>query len=150
MKGERIMLKKTMTYEDYNGNERTEDFYFNLTKAEIMQMELSESGGFSELLKKIVAGQDTPNLAKIFKEIILAAYGEKSLDGKRFMKNKEISEAFEQTQAFSDLYMELISDEKKASDFINSLIPASLSKDIAKMEANTGNVAELPLPDKTD
>ena len=134
------MLTKSITYTDFDGNERTEDFRFNLTKAEIMQMELSESGGLTAVLNKIIAGQDMPNLAKLFKEIILAAYGEKSLDGKRFVKNQEIRDSFEQTQAFSDLYMELISDEKAASDFVTALIPESLANDVKKIQSNADKV----------
>ena len=88
------MLKKTITYTNYNGIEVTEDFYFNLTKAEIMEMEMSTSGGMAEMINKIVASQDAPAIIKIFKELILKAYGEKSADGKRFVKSEEISVAF--------------------------------------------------------
>ena len=101
------MLKKTITYVDYNGNERTEDFYFNLSKAEVMEMELSTTGGLAEMIQKIIAAQDSPAIIKIFKELLLKAYGEKSPDGKRFMKTKEITQAFEQTEAYSQLFMEL-------------------------------------------
>lgn len=88
------MLKKTITYNDYNGNERTEDLYFNLSQAEVMEMEMSTTGGLAEMIQKIVAAQDAPAIIKIFKEIILKAYGEKSPDGKRFIKSDEISKAF--------------------------------------------------------
>ena len=94
------MLKKTITYTDYNGNERTEDFFFHLTKAEIMEMEMSTTGGLAEMIQKIVATQDTPAIIKIFKELVLNAYGEKSPDGKRFIKSKELSTAF--SLAFSE------------------------------------------------
>ena len=83
------MLKKTITYVDYNGSERTEDFYFNLTKAEIMEMELSTTGGLSEMIARIVAAQDAPAIIKVFKELILKAYGQKSADGKRFVKSAQ-------------------------------------------------------------
>ena len=112
-----------MTYVDYDGNERTEDFYFNLTKAEIMEMELSTSGGLAQSIKKIVAAQDAPSIIDTFKKVILKAYGEKSPDGKRFIKNKEISEAFAQTEAYSDLFMELATDADAASNFINAIVP---------------------------
>lgn len=118
------MLKKTITYTDYNGNERTEDFYFNLTKAEIMEMQLSTTGGLDSMIKSIVSNQDTPSIVKIFKEIILKAYGEKSADGKRFVKTKEISDAFSQTEAYSQLFMELATDSDAAAKFINGIVPA--------------------------
>ena len=118
------MLKKTVTYTDYNGSERTEDFYFNLTKAEIMEMELSTSGGLAEMIQRIVKAQDAPAIIKIFKELVLKAYGEKSPDGKRFIKSKELSEAFSQTEAYSQLFMELATDADAASKFVNGIVPA--------------------------
>ena len=122
------MLKKTITYTDYNGNERTEDFYFNLSKAEIMEMEMSTAGGLTEMIQKIVAAQDTPAIIKVFKEIILKAYGEKSPDGKRFIKSEELSTAFSQTEAFSQLFMELATDADAAAKFVNGIIPVDLGK----------------------
>lgn len=119
------MIKKTITYADYNGVERTEDFYFNLTKAEIMEMEMSTSGGLAEMITRIVAAQDAPAIIKIFKDLILKAYGVKSPDGKRFMKSKEISEEFEQTEAYSQLFMELVTNTDAASAFVNGIIPAT-------------------------
>lgn len=118
------MLKKTITYTDYNGNTRTEDFYFNLTKAEIMEMQLSTNGGLDVMIKKIIDSQDAPSIIKIFKELILKAYGEKSDDGKRFVKSKEISEGFAQTEAYSQLFMELATDTDAASKFVNGIVPA--------------------------
>lgn len=117
------MLKKTITYTDYDGNERTEDFYFNLTKAEIAEMQYSELGGFDKVLKKIIDTKDSKRLASLFKEIILKSYGEKSPDGRRFVKSQELREAFSQTEAFSDLYMELASNDKAASEFVNGIMP---------------------------
>ena len=95
------MLKKTITYTDYNNIERTEDFYFNLNEAEIMEMQMSTAGGLAETIQKIVQAQDAPAIIKIFKELVLKAYGEKSPDGKRFIKNDEIATAFSQTEAYS-------------------------------------------------
>lgn len=126
------MLKKTITYTDYNGLERTEDFYFNLSKAEIMEMEMSTTGGFAEMLQKIVAAQDAPAIIKVFKDITLKAYGEKSPDGKRFIKNDELREAFSQTEAYSQLFMELATDADAASNFIKAIIPADLEKELDK------------------
>ena len=122
------MLKKTITYEDYNGTERTEDFYFNLTKAELMEMEMSTSGGFAEMLQNIVKAQDAPSIIKIFTDLILKAYGEKSPDGKRFVKVNDagvpLSLAFSQTEAYSQLFMELATDADAASKFVNGIVPA--------------------------
>lgn len=117
------MLKKTITYTDYNGNERTEDFYFNLTNAEVMELEMSTSGGLTEMISRIVAAQDAPAIIKIFKDLILKAYGEKSLDGKRFVKSAEISDAFSQTEAYSQLFMELATDADAAANFVNGIVP---------------------------
>lgn len=117
------MLKKTIKYTDYDGNEREEDFYFNLTQAECVKLQLGTDGGLEKALKKIVAEQDVPKIIPIFEKIILSAYGEKSPDGKRFMKSKEISDAFSQTEAYSDLFMELLKDPDAAAAFINGIIP---------------------------
>ena len=95
------MLQKTNRYTDYNGNERKEDFYFNLSEAEIMEMELSVTGGLTEMIQKIVATQDGPSIIKLFKDLVLQAYGEKSADGKRFIKSEELKTAFSQTEAYS-------------------------------------------------
>lgn len=119
------MLKKTITYVDYNGTERKEDFYFNLSKAEIMEMEMGTTGGMVEMINRIVAAQDAPAIIDVFKKMILKAYGEKSADGKRFIKSKEISEAFSQTEAYSQLFMELATDADAASKFVNGIVPAA-------------------------
>lgn len=121
------MLKKTVTYVDYNGNERTEDFYFNLSKAEVTEMELSVNGGLTKMLEDIVASNDNQQIIKTFKDIVLKAYGEKSPDGRRFIKSPEITEAFTQTEAFSEIFMELALNEKAAADFVNGIIPKSMN-----------------------
>ena len=121
------MLKKTITYMDYNDVERTEDFYFNLSKAEILEMELSTEGGLQRMIEKIVAAQDMPALSKYFKQIILMSYGEKSPDGKRFIKNDKLREEFSQTEAFSQLYVELATDDQMAADFVNGIIPREVA-----------------------
>lgn len=121
------MLKKTIKYVDYNGETREEDFYFNLSKAEVTEMELSKEGGMSEYIKKISAAQNAPELIKLFKEIITKSYGEKSLDGKRFIKNKELTEAFTQTEAYSELFVELASNADEAVKFINGIMPKNMN-----------------------
>lgn len=117
------MLKETRTYVDYNGVSRTEDFYFNLTQAEVTEMELSVDGGIVEMINRIVAAKDGKQIIALFKDIVLRSYGEKSPDGKRFIKNQELRDAFAQTQAYSDLFMELATDAQKASAFVNGIIP---------------------------
>lgn len=129
------MLKKTITYTDYNQVERTEDFYFNLTKAEVMEMEMSTSGGMAEMIQRIIAAQDSPAIIKIFKELVLKAYGEKSPDGKRFIKSDEISTAFAQTEAYSNLFMELATDADAAAKFVNGIIPADVAQQAASQTA---------------
>ena len=128
------MLKKKVTYTDYNGVERTEDFYFNLSKAEIMEMELGTTGGFAEMIQKVVAAQDAPTLIKIFKDLVLKAYGEKSADGKRFIKSDEIATAFSQTEAYSQIFMELATDADAATKFVNGIIPKDMADEVAKQQ----------------
>ena len=119
------MLKKTITYTDYDGNERTEDFYFNLSKAEVTAMELSTEGGIQKSLGKIISDQDGKGTVDVIRNLILTAYGEKSLDGKRFTKSNELSEAFSHTEAFSDLFMELLTDADLAAAFVNGILPSA-------------------------
>lgn len=124
------MIKKTIPYTDYNGVERKEDFYFNLTKAEIMEMEMSTKGGLAEMIQRIVAAQDQPAIIKIFKDLIVKAYGVKSPDGKRFIKNQEIVDEFVQTEAYSQLFMELATDPDAAAKFVNGIVPADMAKQL--------------------
>ena len=122
------MLKKTVTYVDYNGVERTEDFYFNLSRAEVTEMELSVRGGLSAMLDELIKSGDNARIVEIFKDLVLRSYGEKSADGKRFVKSKELSEAFSQTEAYSEIFMELSLDEKAAAAFVNGILPSNLVK----------------------
>lgn len=127
------MFKKTIKYVDYKGNEREEDFYFNITKSELVEMELAQKGGMSEYLEKITKAQTKDELIMWFKKIILKAYGEKSEDGRRFMKSEEIAKAFSETEAFNQLYMELITDEKKAADFVNAVVPTFTEEELGQL-----------------
>lgn len=129
------MLKKTVKYVDYNGEEREEDFYFNLTKAELTQMQLSEKGGLDALLDRILQTRDEPSMIKMFKEIIDLSYGVKSADGRRFIKNQEVLDDFRQTEAYSELFMELATDSEAAGEFINGIVP----KDVAANLPNNVN-----------
>ena len=123
------MLKKTIPYKDYNDEERSEDFYFNLTKAEVMELEMSISGGLTEMIQRITAAQDSAEIVKTFKKLVLMAYGEKSPDGKYFLKEDEngrpLSDKFKQTEAYSNLFMELATDADAAAKFFNAIIPSA-------------------------
>lgn len=130
------MLKQTITYTDYDDVERTETFYFNLSEAELTEMQLEQGGGFDAMLQRIVDSKDIPSLTKVFKQIIIRAYGEKSADGKYFRKSADISEKFLSTEAYSKLYMELISDPDKMADFITGLLPKSVQSEVSKQRAN--------------
>lgn len=126
------MLKKTISFTDYNGVSRTETHYFNLNEAELTEMELGTTGGFVEMLQRIVEAQDGPSLVKVYKDLIFKAYGEKSPDGRRFIKSKEISEAFSQTEAYSELFMELVTDANAASEFVKAVVPAKEKLEMRK------------------
>lgn len=143
------MITKTIKYNDYNGVEREENFLFNLSKAELMEMELGVTGGLGETIKKIIATQDTPSIIKIFKELVLKAYGEKSADGKRFVKVDDngvpLSKAFSETEAYSILFMELANNAEEAAKFVAGIVP----KDIDLSKANIPELKDVNLPDLT-
>lgn len=117
------MLVKKVSYTDYNGVKREEEFRFNLSKAEVAEMELSHKGGLSAKIDRIVAAEDGEEIIKLFKELIIKSYGVVSDDGKRFIKNDQLREEFLQTEAYSELFMELASDADAASTFVNGIIP---------------------------
>lgn len=126
------MFKETVTYTDYNGVERTEDFYFNLTEAELTEMKYSVNGGLDAYAEKIMQSRDEREIVKIFKELLLKAYGEKSLDGRRFIKSDALREDFSQTEAFSKLFMKYATDEEAAAAFYNGIIPAGMRENAQK------------------
>lgn len=128
------MLKKTITYTDYNGETRKEDFYFNMTRAEVTEMELSIEGGLSDMIKRVTEAKDVPSIIKIFKDLVLRAYGQKSPDGKRFIKSPQLSEEFSQTEAYSDLFMELATDSTAAAAFVNGIMPQNIEAKSAALE----------------
>lgn len=129
------MIKKTITYEDYNGVERTENFYFNLNKAEVLEMEMGTEGGMAETIQKIVDAKDAPAIIRVFKDLVLKAYGVKSDDGRRFMKTKpdgtRYADDFKETEAYSQIFMELATDADAAAKFVNGIIPADLAQKAA-------------------
>ena len=141
------MLSKNIKYTDYNGVEREEAFLFNLSKAELMEMELGTTGGLAEMIKNIVAAKDTPSIVKVFKELVLKAYGEKSPDGKRFIKVDEngqpLSRKFAETEAYSNLFMELATDADAAAKFVRGIVPGDI--DISDVDPNEipAGVAEM-------
>ncbi len=126
------MIAKTIKYKDYNGVDREEKFFFNLTQAEITEMEMSVDGGLAETIKRVIDAKSQPEIIKIFKELILKAYGEKTADGKRFRKIDDeghpLSIAFSETEAYSKLFMELATDDSKAAEFIEGILPADIDK----------------------
>lgn len=128
------MYKETVTYTDYNGLERTEEFCFHLTKAELIEMELGTTGGLTEKLQKIIKSNDVPSVIKVMKDLVLKAYGEKSEDGRRFIKNDKLREEFSQTEAYSVIFMKLAMDSDAAAKFANGIIPADLADEVAKQD----------------
>lgn len=141
------MLKKTITYIDYNGLERTEDFYFNLSRAELVMMETSVAGGMMQRLEKIAKTQDAVAVMEVFRDIIHRAYGEKSDDGKRFVKSDELSTAFEQTEAYSELIMEMINDPLNvAATFIRDIMPGDLAAELQK-SMDSGKIPQIGSPE---
>lgn len=125
------MVVEKIKYTDFNGLDREEEFMFNLTEAEITEMELTTDGGLSDSIKKIIAAQDTPQIIKVFKMLLLKSYGEKSADGRRFVKSDKLSEEFAQTNAYSQLFMKLATDDKAAVAFINGIMPDSMQEKAA-------------------
>lgn len=126
------MIRKTITYTDFDGNERTEDFYFHLTEQELTEWELSVDGGLSGVLTRIMKSKDDRKTMELFKEILIKSYGVKTPDGRGFIKNKEVLDNFKYTQAFSDLYMELATNDKAAAEFVNGILPKDLVKNAEK------------------
>lgn len=140
------MLKKTISYTDYDGNQRTEDFYFNLSKAEITEMELSMEGGMRAYIQRIIAAKSQLELVKLFKDVVLKSYGKKSADGRLFMKNDAIRAEFEAHPAYSMIYMDLVTDETKASAFVNGIMPADMPNQNPAMEMAATVSAASALP----
>lgn len=148
------MLKKTIKYEDYNGQEREEDFYFDLSEAEIIEMDVNEPEGFEGKMRRVMGSHDGKQIMAMFKEFIRAAYGEKSPDGKYFDKSEEISRRFEHTKAYNVLFIELCTDAKKASEFVSAVMPFNneqrkqFNKTVNSIEANRNEDTKvMPISD---
>lgn len=131
------MKKETISYIDYNGIARKEDFYFNLSKAELMEMEMTTPGGMSSMLTRVIESRDDSEIMKIFKELILKSYGEKSPDGKHFDKSPELSKAFSHTEAYSELFVKLASDSTAAAEFVKGIVPSDLQNELNKQSLPT-------------
>lgn len=117
------MLKEKIKYVDYNGLEREEDFYFNLNKVELVELQLNTPGGFDKKLSEAIEKQDIPTIVSIVKDLVIKSYGVKSEDGKRFVKSKDLTDEFVQSEAYNTLFMKIVSDADYATKFINSIIP---------------------------
>lgn len=143
------MLKKTITYTDFNEEEVSEDFFFHLSKAELVELELSHKGGLSAALERIVAAEDGKAIIAEFKGIILGAYGQKSLDGRRFVKNAQLREEFESSEAYSVLFMELVTDTDAAVEFVNGIIPQGMEEEMSQLAEKMEKPAleEVPKPE---
>ena len=137
------MLKKAITFKDLDGNDVTEDFYFNLSKAEITELQFSKDGGLLEFLRKIINSKDAGQVIGTFKEIVSSCVGKRSEDGRRFIKSQEITDEFLQSDAYSVLFMELLTDAGKAAEFIKGIVPADLAEGITEEK-----IAELSLPEE--
>jgi len=120
------VLKKTIKYTDFNGEETSEDYLFHLSKAELVELEMSHQGGFVASMQKVIEAEDNKTVIEEFKKIILQSYGKKSLDGKRFIKNQTMRDEFESSEAYSTLFMELVTDTDAAIEFMNGIIPGDL------------------------
>lgn len=129
------MLKKTIEYVDFNGTLIREDHYFHLTKADLVEMEMSHRGGLHQHLQAMVASEDGKAIITEFKQLILMSYGKRSEDGKRFIKTQELRDEFVSSEAYSSLFMELCTNAEAAADFVNGIVPADLEKDLAKLTA---------------
>ncbi len=142
------MLKRNITYENFDGDTVTDVFYFNLTKTEIIDMQLSYKGGLDAVISKIVKAEDTKSLIEEFQKIVLMSYGERSEDGKYFRKSDAIRSDFKQHAAYDALFMELATDDKAASTFMLGIIPKDMTVDAPKdhLQAQKQTVNTPPLP----
>jgi len=133
------MIKKTVTYKDYNGLERTESFYFHFNEAEILEMEMSEEGGFAERIQRIIDAKEQSQLIKVIKKFVLDAYGVKAEDGKRFIKNDEVRAAFVESPAYPIIFMELVANDAVASEFVNRVVPEDMKERLAALAKKSEN-----------
>lgn len=138
------MLKKTITYTDFNDQEVTEDHYFHLSKAELVELQMGQQGGLDEYLQRIVQADDGAAIMREFKRILLLSYGKRSEDGARFIKNDELTKDFVNSEAYSTLFMELVTDAGAASEFVNSVVPRELRRDVDEMQTGAMGKPRTP------
>lgn len=134
------MLTKAITYVDYNGNKKTKNFYFNLTRTELAKMELTNKAGMLETIKKMINSDDREEIINLFEKIVLGAYGEKSADGEEFLKSDAIREKFVNHPAYDVLFMELISSESNMADFINAIVPTEIAESAKKNDKTLNDI----------
>jgi hypothetical protein len=130
------LLKKSITYEDFNGETVTEDHYFHLSKADLVELEVSHQGGLQAWITRIIETEDAKALIDEFKKLILSSYGKKTDDGRRFIKNQGMREGFESSPAYEELFMELVTDAEAAAEFVNGIVPKGLESDMKKMKGS--------------
>lgn len=150
------MLKKSITYTDFDGNEVTEEHYFHLTKADLIEMQMGHNDtyekdgqtltGYQAKLQRIIDSNDGATIMQEFKDLILSTYGQKSADGKRFIKTPELRQEFASSEAYSSLFVELCTDANSAGQFVSGLLPRGMDEEIAKIQdkPQTGAVLEAP------
>lgn len=131
------MLKKTIKYKDFNDEDQSDDYYFHLSKAELIELELSQKDGLSSYLEQIVQSEDGSEIVATFKKLLLQAYGQKSADGKRFIKSEALRNEFLSSPAYSELFTELVTDENAAAEFIAGVIPAGLDEEVSQLKPAT-------------
>lgn len=136
------MLKRDITYENFDGETVTDTFYFNLTKTELLEMQIAYEGGMEALIEKIIKAEDIKSIVGLFKQIVLASYGVRSEDGKRFIKSDQLREEFSQTAAYDALFMDLSQNDEAASTFITGIVPRAYAEEIEKADKSI----DVPLP----
>lgn len=142
------MLKREIKYEDFNGNEVSEIFYFNMSKPELIELEVEYDEGFGQMLERIIETKESKELINIFKRLVLMSYGQKSDDGKRFIKSEELKEAFAQSAAYSALFMELATDDGAAVTFIRGLLPKDMQGEPRDQDKPLVSLPQPPVPPK--
>jgi len=139
------MLKREIKFEDFDGNQTSEILYFNLSKPELIELEVEFKQGFGQMLQHIIDTKDNRELVARFKQIILMAYGEKSEDGRRFIKSEQLREEFSQTAAYQELFMELASDDEAAVTFLTGVLPRDMRGDVEKTVIATPDIGSTPI-----
>ncbi len=139
------MLKREINFEDFNGNPSTEVFYFNISKPELIELEVEYDEGFGAMIQGVIDAKDHKTLIKRFKDIVLMAYGQKSVDGKRFIKSEQLREEFAQTAAYSALFMELATDDNAAVIFLKSVLPRDMVGEFDKAVTSTPSPPPTPI-----